>query len=270
MTLRVFEARPLVIAALHVPDYAQSRDLSVAWYEDYVVTNAKVFAAAGVPWIKLQDQTKTEAVAAPDTLALTASLARLLRAEVPEVGLGIIIEAHDPEAAIAVAHASGADFVRLKVFVGGAMTAQGPRHGLGARAVRYRAELRRTDIAILADVHDRTAVPLSNESQPFAAEWAAKSGADGLIITGSTFDDTLQRIAAVRAHGISKPILIGGSVTESNVRAALDSADGVIVSSALMRKDAGRQDLLKWDLDRCRRFMDEARMVTTREMARQA
>ncbi len=259
MTLRIFDSKPLVIAALHVPDYAKSRHLSVAWYEDYVVTNAKVFAAAGVPWIKLQDQTKTEGNAAADTLALTASLARLLRAEVPEVGLGIIIEAHDPNAALSVAHASGANFVRLKVFVGGAMTAQGPRHGLGARAVAYRAELQRTDIAILADVHDRTAVPLSSESQPFAAEWAAKTGADGLVITGSTFDDTLARITAVRAHGIRKPILIGGSVTEANVGQALAHSDGVVVSSALMRKDAAANDVLRWDADLCRRFMDAAR-----------
>lgn len=269
MTLRIFKKWPLVIAALHVPDYAQSRDLSVAWYEDYVITNARVFAAAGIPWIKLQDQTKTEGDATADTLAMTTSLARLLRAEVPEVGLGIIIEAHDPKAAIAVGHASGADFVRLKVFVGGAMTAQGPRLGLGASAVGYRAELQCTDIAILADVHDRTAIPLSGESQPFAAEWAVKTGADGLVITGSSFEDTLERIAAVRAHGIRRPILIGGSVTDTNVGAALESADGVVVSSALMRKNAASGDVLRWDLDLCRRFMDQAREAA-RKPSRQA
>lgn len=259
MKHRIFDKSPLVIAALHLPDFAQSRHLSIAWYEDYVVANAGVFAKAGIPLIKLQDQTKTEGAAAHDTLAMTASLARFLRAEVPGVGLGIIIEAHDPAAALSVAHSAGAEFVRLKVFVGGAMTAQGPRHGLGARAVAHRAELRRTDIAILADVHDRTAIPLSGESQPVAAEWAVKTGADGLVITGSSFEDTLERIAAVRAHGIRKPVLIGGSVTADNVDKALQNAQGVVVSSALMRKDVARDDVLRWDLDLCRRFMDRAR-----------
>jgi predicted TIM-barrel enzyme len=259
MTMRVFQGRPPVIAALHLPDFALSRHLPMSWYEDYVVANARVFAEAGIPWIKLQDQTKTEGGAAPDTLAMMASLARRLRAEVPGPGLGIIVEAHDPSAALSVAHAAGADFVRLKVFVGGAMTAQGPRHGLGARAVAHRAALRRPDIAILADVHDRTAVALSAESQPFAAEWAVKAGADGLIITGASFADTLERIAAVRAHGIRRPILIGGGVTKANVGAALDAADGVIVSTALMRKSAGEDDVLRWDIDLCRRFMDTVR-----------
>jgi predicted TIM-barrel enzyme len=190
---------------------------------------------------------------------MTAALGRLIRAELPQLGLGIIVEAHDPAAALSVAHASGADFVRLKVFVGGAMTADGPRHGLGAAAVAHRAALGRPDIAILADVHDRTARPLSDEPQPFAAHWAAKTGADGLIITGSNFADTLSRIAAVRETVPRRPVLIGGGVTEGNVGEALAASDGVIVSSALMRPDAGADDLLQWDADLCRRFMDAAR-----------
>ncbi|NKX43615.1 BtpA/SgcQ family protein [Roseicyclus persicicus] len=258
MPLTLFASRPPVIAALHLPDFALSRHRSVAWYEDYAVTNARVFAAAGIPWIKLQDQTRTAGPATPDTLALMASLGRLIRAEVPGLGLGIIIEAHDPVAALSVAHAAGADFVRLKVFVGGAMTAEGPRHGLGAAAVAYRAALGRPDIAILADVHDRTARPLSDEPQPFAANWAAKVGADGLIITGGSFADTLDRIAAVRKAVPGRPILIGGGVTEDNAAQALAASDGVIVSSALMRAGAGDDDILRWDADLCRRFMDAA------------
>ncbi|WP_108661305.1 BtpA/SgcQ family protein [Acuticoccus kandeliae] len=259
MSLKIFASRPLVIAALHLPDFALSRHRSMAWYEDYAVANARVFAEAGIPWLKLQDQTRTDGLATSDTLAMTAAIARALKAEVPEIGMGIIVEAHDPAAAISVAHAAQADFVRLKVFVGGAMTAQGPRYGLGAAAVAHRTALGRPDIAILADVHDRTAVPLSSESQPFAAEWAAKTGADGLIITGSSFPDTLARIEAVRAAGIGRPLLIGGGVTAGNVGEALGASQGVIVSSALMRRDAGEDDLVRWDLDLSRRFMDAAR-----------
>lgn len=259
MSLTLFDDAPPVIAALHLPDFTLSRRRPMAWFEDYAVANARIFAAAGVPWLKLQDQTRTSDPAAPDTLAMMAALGRLIRAEVPGIGLGIIIEAHDPVAALAVAHAAGAGFVRLKIFVGGAMTAQGPRHALGASTVAYRASLGRDDIAILADVHDRTAMPLSGESQPFAADWAAKTGADGLIVTGSSFPDTLTRIAAVRAAGVRRPILIGGGVTADNVAEALAASDGVIVSTALMRRDAAEDDLVRWDHDLCARFMDAAR-----------
>lgn len=259
MCMKVFAPGKLVIAALHLPDFALSRHRSVAWYEDYSIANARVFAKAGVPFVKLQDQTRTSGTAAPETLVRMAALARLIRAELPELGLGIIVEAHDPVAALSIAHASGADFVRLKVFVGGAMTSEGPRHALGAAAVAYRATLNAPDIALLADVHDRTARPLSDEPQPFAAHWAAQAGADGLIITGSDFADTLDRITAVRNRVPHRPLLIGGGVTAENVVAALNAASGVIVSSALMRKSAGEDDLVQWDTELCNRFMDTAR-----------
>ncbi|MFD2238951.1 BtpA/SgcQ family protein [Aureimonas populi] len=262
---KLFQETPQVIAALHLPDFAQNRHRSLSWYEDYVVANATIFAKAGIPWLKLQDTTRTAGGASPETLAMTAALGRLLRREVPQIGMGIIVDAHDPLAALAIAHAAGADFVRLKVFVGGAMTAQGPRYGLGAEAVQYRAVLERTDIAILADVHDRTAVPMSSESQVFAAEWACKSGADGLIITGDSFPDSLHRIAAVRDRGLARPILIGGSVTAHNVAEALTVADGAIVSTALMRRDAGEGEIVKWDLDLCHRFMEAARGASSTE-----
>jgi uncharacterized protein len=258
----VFAADPLVIAALHLPPFGHQHGM--AWLEDYVATNARVFAQAGVPYIKLQDQTREAGSMRPGPLAVTAALARFLRREVPGIGMGVIVEAHDPQAALAIAHAAGGDFVRIKVFVGGMMTAQGPRNGIGAEAVAFREALGGKGIAILADVHDRTAMPLAGEAQELAAEWAQKTGADGLIITGASFEDTLARIARVRATGIKRPILIGGSVTEQNVATALGASQGVVVSTALMRKDAKETDVLRWDIDLTRRFMDAARASRAR------
>jgi uncharacterized protein len=260
--LRLFTPHPLVIAALHLPPL--TREVSMAWLEDYVAANARVFAEAGVPYVILQDQTREAGLMAPASLAVTAALARFLRAAAPTIGLGIIVEAHDPAASLAIAHASGADFVRLKVFVGGMMTAQGPRYAIGTQAVAYRHNLGREDIAILADVHDRTAMPLSGETPEFAAEWAQKTGADGLILTGADFADSLARIARARKAGIKRPILLGGSVTTANVEQALGVADGVIVSTSLMRSGASAKDVLRWDLDLTRRFMERARLAPAR------
>lgn len=260
MTLPLFETSgPLVIAALHLPDFALAPHRSINWLEDYVATNARLFAESGIPWVKLQDSTRSAHPASPETLALMASLGRLIRHECPELGLGIIIEAHDPKAALAVAHATGAGFVRLKVFVGGMMTAQGPRYGLGADALAYRAQIGASEIATLADIHDRTAISLTPDTQSFAAQWAVKTGADGLIITGSDLDDTCSRIDTLRKAQSTRPVVIGGSVTEDNVAQALKASQGVIVSTALMRGDAAPDDIVRWDRDKCLRFMDAAR-----------
>ncbi len=259
MSLNLFDHPEPIIAALHLPDFTLKRHPSVAWHEGYALAIAWVFAEAGIPWFKLQNQAKTAGPAAPYSLALLAALGRLIRAELPQLGFGIIIEAHDPVAALSVAHAAGADFVRLNVFVGGALTARNLRNGLAAEAVALRVALRRTDIMLLADAYNHTAVPISGESHAFGANWAVKSDADGLIITGNSISDTLNRIGALRGKGICRPIQIGRGVTEANAADAM-AADGVIVSSALMRSDAGPEDLLRWDVDLCRRFEDAARV----------
>jgi predicted TIM-barrel enzyme len=84
-------------------------------------------------------------------------------------------------------------------------------------------------------------------------------GADSLVLTGSSFADSLDRIRRVRAAGIKVPVLLGGGVTTANVTEALASADGVVVSTALMLKDEARLGPVIWDIDQCRRFMDAVR-----------
>lgn len=249
-----------IIAALHLPQFRSMKGRSVAFLEDYVAANARVFADAGVPAVMLQDQTREPAAAAPATVALMGMLGRVLRQACPALSLGIILGAHDAEAALAVAHACGAQYVRLKVFVAAAMTAEGPKHGLGVAAIAARHALGRPDIAILADVFDRTSVPMVDATPAQAAQWAEQLGADGLILTGHTFADSLARITAARAAGVRRPVLIGGGVTEDNVDQALDRADGAIVSTSLMRDASDGSGLVRWDADRTRRLMDRVRV----------
>lgn len=259
MSHDLFATTPLVIAALHLPDPVTAGRASPAWLEDYVLTNARVFAEAGVPAVKLQDQTRAGGAASLETVALTASLARLIRHEFPQLRLGIIVQAHDAEAPLAIAHAAGACFVRLKVFVGSVLGAEGPKHALAVAARSYRAALGAAGVALLADVFDRTTMPLVAVPPERAALWAEGLGADGLVLTGADFADSLARIEAARAAGVTRPILLGGGVTQANIGAALAVAQGVIVSSSLMRPDAAPGDVLRWDAERTRRLMDRAR-----------
>ncbi len=250
---------PLIVAALHLPDWAVDRTLSMAFLEDYTLANAEVFVSAGIRRIMLQDQTRQRGPASPETIAMTAALGRALKLAHPTVSLGIIVEAHDAIGPLAIAHASGADFVRLKVFVGAAMTMEGRKEALAVDALTYRHQLRRDDIAILADVFDRTCVPLIDVPPEQAALGAERLGADALVITGATFDESLERIAKARAAGVSRPILLGGSVTARNVAQTLAVADGAIVSTALMRDGAGPRDRLYWDREKAEAFMAAAR-----------
>ena len=253
-----------IIAALHLPDLSVARQTSMAYLEDYVLANAGVFVDAGFPSLILQDQTRQVGPATPATVALMAALGRLLRKEFPAIDLGIIIQAHDAVAPIAIANACGASFVRLKVFVGAAMTMEGAKTGLAVEARTYRHDLRRDDIAILADVFDRTSVPMIDVPPEEAAQAAVKLGADGLILTGASFADSLDRVSKAKAAGVTRPVFVGGSVTESNVQETLACADGAIVSTALMCDNPGKSDLLRWDKTKTQRFMDAVRALPPR------
>jgi predicted TIM-barrel enzyme len=248
-----------VIAALHLPDPVVQPGLSKAFLEDYVLTNAAVFAKAGIPAVKLQDQTRAVGPASAATIARTAALGRLIRSEFPDLALGIIVQAHDAESPIAIAEACGASFVRLKVYVGAVMSSEGQKSALCVAARAYRQAAGAEGVAILADVHDRTSFPVGDVKQPQAAKWAVDMGADGLVITGSDFDDSLARIKALRTAGIKAPVLVGGGVNASNIRRALAEAAGVVVSTSIMRLGAAPNDPLKWDLEKSQRLMQAAK-----------
>ena len=256
-----FQSRPRIIGALHLPDLGVARETSMAWLEDYTLANARIFADAGFPALMLQDQTRTQNEAEPVTIAIVSALGRLIRQAFPAMRLGIIVQAHDSIAPLAIAHATGADFVRLKIFVGASMTSEGPRTALCTTARTYRHRIKAEQIAIFADVFDRTSVPMVDIPPEHAALWAQSMGADALVLTGDTFADSLARIAKARAAGVKVPIVLGGSVTEENVGAALDAADAAIVSTALMRKGMRDTDLVRWDADLAKNFAAKAATV---------
>lgn len=254
-----FRADPPLIAALHFPDPVVEPGRSLAWLEEYALANARIFAEAGFSALMLQDQTREPGDATPETVARMAALGRVVKRAFPALALGIIVQAHDAVAPLAIAKACGADFVRLKVFVGAAMTAEGVRQALSARARAYRASIGAADVALFADVFDRTSLPMVDMPPERAAQWAQSMGADALVLTGATFAESLDRIDKARAAGVSRPLVLGGSVTEGNVADALAAADGVIVSTALMRKGVDRDDPVRWDAELTKRFVAAAR-----------
>jgi uncharacterized protein len=247
---------PKVIAALHLPRHRVGDRMDMPRLEEYALANMALFAQGGMPAVILQDRSFNDSHAHPETMTMMAVLGRLLRFNYPQVELGIIIEAHDPVASLAIAQACGASFVRLKVFVGAMVKAGGTQQACGVQAVDYRNCIGRNDIKILADVHDRTGVPLVDVPLLLAAGWAANVGADALVLTGSTYDESLEFLQSVRASGVTRPLYMGGSVSEQNVQQVLKYANGTIVSSSLKKDGATSGDLLQWDLDKIKRFMD--------------
>src|SRR5439155_12457214 len=89
--------------------------------------------------------------------------------------LGVNVLKNDAEAALAVAAAIGAEFVRLKVYVGAVLGAEGLVEPAAPIALRMRQRLG-TSTELWADLFDRTSVPLASQPLAQLAEWAVKFG----------------------------------------------------------------------------------------------
>lgn len=255
----LFDFNPLVIIALHLPELRRGhKAISMNWLEDYVLQNTSIFAGCGVPAVILQEETLNTSSALPESVAILSVLGSTLHQEFPGIQLGIIMQAHDGISPLAVAHACGATFVRIKVFVGAMLKSEGIQQGCGVIARDYRAMIDREDIKILADVHDRTGLPITQIPIEMSSEWAVRTGADGLILTGFTYEESLHYLSSVRKSGIEVPLILGGGATDENVGEVLQYADGVVVSSALKCQNSKPDDIIQWDRDLVQRFMEAA------------
>lgn len=172
----------------------------------------------------------------PETVAAMTRVTAAVRATT-EVPVGVNVLRNDARAALAVAVATGARFVRVNVHTGSMWTDQGLLEGRAAETLRARAALA-ADVAILADVHVKHAVPPAGQRIGTAAADAWTRGrADALVVSGVGTGEPAEGsdVEAVRAAVPEAPILVGSGATPETVRALLDAADGVIVGSAVMR-----------------------------------
>ena len=149
---------------------------------------------------------------------------------------------NDGLAALGVAAAVGARWVRVNVLTGASVTDQGLIVGEAARLAAYRRQLR-ADVTLLADFLVKHAAPLVARDVPAAArDLAERSGADGLVLsgnrTGRPVDVAL--FDEVRAAVGDFPIWIGSGLDVANASELWPRCDGAIVGSSCKRH--GRPD----------------------------
>ncbi|KKK38919.1 photosystem I assembly BtpA [Mesobacillus campisalis] len=152
-----------------------------------------------------------------------------------DLQIGIDAAFCDYKAAISIAQAVQADFVRLAVFVDTVESFNGIMEPCAGEALAYRKAIGANHVGILADVqvkHAHMLVP----SVPIeeSAKVAVSCMADGIIVTGThtggeTPLDSIKRVKAV----VDCPVIIGSGVSAKNIKEQLSIADGAIVGSSL-------------------------------------
>ncbi len=172
-----------------------------------------------------------------ETLAAMALAVQAVQA-VASGPVGVNVLRNDARAALGLAAATGADFLRVNVHTGAMLTDQGLIRGRAAETLRERARLC-PGARILADVHVKHAVPLADEPIGRAAADAVHRGlADAVVVSGPATGQppSAERVAEVREAVGEAPILIGSGLSEANARELLRLANGAIVGTQLKRE----------------------------------
>jgi membrane complex biogenesis BtpA family protein len=173
----------------------------------------------------------------PHTLVAMTRAVQMVR-ETVALPLGVNVLRNDSCAALAIAHLCGAQFIRVNVYVGAAITDQGILEGSARQVVLYRKELG-AQVAIWADVFVKHAAPLGTGTLEDAARDAALRGlADALILSGAATGAPAspQDIQRVRSVLPEARLLIGSGLTAENARELLREADGAIVGTSLKQE----------------------------------
>lgn len=172
----------------------------------------------------------------PATVAAMAVVVAEVRRAV-SCAVGVNVLKNDAQAALAVAAATGAAFIRVNVHVGAVVADQGLIEGDAYATLRYR-RLLGTDTRLLVDVGGKHAVPLAPVDLEQVARDAATRGlADALVVSGVATGEVtpLGDVKRVRAAVPEHPILVGSGVTPESIADLLAVADGVIVGTWIKR-----------------------------------
>ena len=142
----------------------------------------------------------------------------------------------DPKAAVAVAHATGAAFIR-EVVTGTYESDMGLWSPDAAGLLRYRRMIDADDVLVFMNITPEFASSLGTRSVAMRARSAAVSSlADAILIAGpmaGTEPDFSWVEEAKDAVGDELPVFLNTGARKDNIAAYLEVADGVIVGSTL-------------------------------------
>jgi membrane complex biogenesis BtpA family protein len=256
--------RPALIGMVHLeplpgaPRWAGSMGRVV----ERAVADARLLREGGIAGLLVEnygDAPFHAGAVPPETVAAMAVCVAAVRAAV-DLPVGVNVLRNDAAAALSVAAAAGASFVRVNVHTGAMLTDQGWIEGRAAGTLRLRARLD-VDAAILADVLVKHATaPLGTDPGQAARDAWHRGLADGLIVSGAATAGAVdpERLRAVREAVPGAPLLIGSGLTPANAAALLPLADGAIVGSAVRREGRAGQPV---DSDRLRALLDAVRAL---------
>jgi hypothetical protein len=260
--LDVFKTAKPVIGMLHIPALPGSPQNKLALHAivDSVIEDVEAMAGSGIDGLMIENfgdvpfypqHVPSHTVAYMTKLALEVNR----RSNLP---LGVNILRNDASAALAVAAAAGAQFIRVNIYTGARVTDQGLIQGTAHETVRDR-KLLGCDVKIFADVDVKHSAPLAvRKLEEEVADIVSRGCADAIIVTGSTTGSAtaVQDLQTAKEAAGQAPVIAASGVDLVNVVPILKVADGLIVGTAFKRDKVTTNPV---DSGRVRAFMETVR-----------
>ena len=214
-----------------------SASQSVETLLQQVLTEARIYRDAGFTALAIEnmhDRPYLKGGVGPEITAAMTAIAREVKRETGLV-LGIQVLAAANREALAIAHASGADFVRVEGFVYAHVADEGVIESCAGELLRYRRAIGAERVLIFADIKKKHSAHAITADVPIVetARAAEFFLADGVIVTGAATGEAASPDEVrdvVRSVGV--PVLVGSGITPANL-ARFSTAHGYIVGSSV-------------------------------------
>jgi membrane complex biogenesis BtpA family protein len=262
---QMFAVNKTVIGMVHVmalpgtPGY----NGSMAAVMHKALEETAVYCKAGVTAIAIEnmhDVPYLRGCVGPEiTSAMSAVAAEVKRASTVPCGIQVLAGAN--KEALAVAYASGCDFIRAEGFVFAHIADEGMLESCAGELLRYRKQIGAENVLVFTDIkkkHSSHAVT-ADISIAETAHAAQFFRSDGVIVTGTEtgVPAVIEEVTAVKS-AVDIPVLIGSGVTIDNVNEYLPHADALIVGSYFKKDGLWENEV---DYERVAAFMEKVNIL---------
>ena len=245
----------IAMVHLHALPGTANNKISPSQIVDIAVEEATKLVAFGFDAVLIENMHDTPYLlreVGPEIVAAMTVAAQAV-VDAVDVPVGIQILAGANKAALAVAHATGAHFIRAEGFAFASVADEGIMDVADAGPLlRERRRIDADDIAILADIQKKHSSHALTADLSIGdhARGADFMGADGVIVTGNHTGHAVDIAHLREVRGATDlPLLVGSGVTPENIKEIFEYADAAIVGSSI-KQDGNWANAL--DATRCK------------------
>lgn len=239
---QIFGTPTPIIGMVHLlPTIGYEKHPGMRELIEHAKREAQALERGGVHGILVEnDQDHPHTVTISDDQKACMLEATLAVRQAVGIPVGVDVLLNDWRAALDIANAAEARYIRIDVFVDEVSCEQGVIEPQSQSIVEYRRRIGAGDVALFTDIQVKHKQMVDKKKSLVASATQARDErSDALVVTGmkTGTETALQDLQHVKEALPDAPLLVGSGITAKNVRAQLAIADGAIVGTTFKGKD---------------------------------